>query len=211
MLVIPGLIMLTACSSSTDELDAQLIGPADLVTGSLQVFKTSVDSDLTTSCGTATASTSSSSSSSDSSTSSSSSTSSTVSQYTISSYIQFVAGETLLIKYTYDEDEDSFRMIPSSSSAQTCPTTDFISCNGTEGVNPTCETTDNISCGGADSFIFTSKLPVATFEGSSGTIDWQNGYSVNSDGNTVEFMDLEFDMVSSSGAIMSGTVRCTSN
>lgn len=119
-------------------------------------------------------------------------------------------GETLLIKFTYDEDQESFRMVPSSSTAQTCPTTDFISCNGTDGVNPTCETTDNISCGGANSFIYTSKLPLVTFQASSGTIDWNNGFTVNSSGSGVEFMDLEFDMVSATGAIFSGTVRCVS-
>ena len=206
---------LLSCTSESEELKATLIGPADVVSGGAQIFTSTIDTQLTTSCGTASAastdtSDTSGTSGTTSSPSSSPDSSSTVTKYTINAYIQFMLGETLLIKFTYDEDQESFRMVPSSSTAQTCPTTDFISCNGTDGVNPTCETTDNISCGGANSFIYTSKLPLVTFQASSGTIDWNNGFTVNSSGSGVEFMDLEFDMVSATGAIFSGTVRCVS-
>lgn len=210
LILLSGLSLLW-CTSQEEELDASLVGPSDIVTGGAMIFKTGVDTQLTTSCATATAATDSStttSTESSSTTSSSSDSNKDITKYAISSYIQFESGETMLLKFTHDEDQESFRMIPSTSTAQTCPTTDFISCNGTTGVNPTCETTDNISCGGADSFIFTSSIPVATFEASSGTIDWTEGFTIDTTTGEVDLMDLEFDMLSTDGAVMSGTVRC---
>lgn len=201
-----------ACSSDDETMDATLVGPLASELGGVFRFTGEVDNTLTTSCGTASAGTTDSSSSSGDSSSSSSSSSSSDSEdeFSINSFYQFQNGESLFLKYTYDRRDDSFRITPTTSSVQTCFTTDFVNCNGSDG-NPTCETTDGVSCGGSSTFIFTSLVPTIAFQASSGTIRWDGGFRLNSEQNEVVLADLEFDMVGTDNAsLFQGRVRCLS-
>ena len=192
-----------ACSSDDENLDATLVGPLASSVGNAYRFFAEVDNTLTTSCGTATAGSSDSSSSGDSSSSDSD-------EFSINSFYQFRNGESLFLRYTYDRRDDSFRITPTTSSVQTCFTTDFVNCNGSDG-NPTCETTDGVSCGGSSTFIFTSLVPTIAFQASSGTIKWSGGFRLNSEQNEVVLADLEFDMVGTDNAsLFQGRVRCLS-
>lgn len=195
------------CTEEEQELEATLVGAADIVTGGAQYFKAQIDTELTSNCGTAAAV--SSTSTTTESVSSNDSSSTDVSKYSIVSYIQFQTGQTMLLKFTYDEEDDNFRLTPTTTNVQTCPTLDNISCNGTSGVNPTCETTDNVTCGGITAFIFTSTLPVISFVGSTGTIDYNNGFSLDTDTGKVDNFNLEFNLIATNGSVFSGNIYCS--
>lgn len=201
------------CTNNDENMDATLVGPLASDLGGVYRFTGEVDNTLTTSCGTVTAGTTDTSTTENtttSSTSSSSSSSETQTEFQISSFYQFRFGESLFLKYTYSTKDDSFRLTPTTSSVQTCFTTDFVNCNGADG-NPTCETTDGVKCGGSSTFIFTSLAPVVAFQAKSGTIRWTNGFRLNSDKNKVVLADLEFDMVGTDNAsLFQGSVRCLS-
>ncbi|MCB1309102.1 MAG: hypothetical protein KDK30_13010 [Leptospiraceae bacterium] len=215
-LLATGLALLLACSESDEYGEALLIGPAAESLGGVYQFNAPIDNGLTTECGSATvasgtSSDSSSAESSSSSSSTSSDSSSTETQFDINSYIQFEDGQVLFMKYTYDSEEESFRMTPTTSNVSTCPTTDFINCNGTDGVNPTCDTVDNVTCGGSSTFIFTSTAPELSFQATSGSVSWEDGFSLNTDKNGVAMTELEFEMVDDTGSIFTGTLFCVTD
>lgn len=201
------LFLYGACTNDEERADALLLGPAASGVGGLYQFIAEVDNTLTSTCGSASSGTSESGDSSESSDSSSSSNSNS-DTYAINSFYQFETGETLFMKYDYDRRKESFRLTPVTSSVQTCFTTDFINCNGVDG-NPTCETTDGVSCGGSNTFIFTSLVPVLSFQAQSGIIKWDRGFRLNGEQNEVAFADLEFEMVGN-GSVFSGRVTCIS-
>lgn len=207
------LVMLAAgllsCTSTDENGEALIVGPDVVALGGAYQFFGTIDSDLTTDCGTATSGTASEDTSTTTSTTSSSDSSDSV--YAVDTYIQFENGETLLIKFEYEQSEETFRLQPTTTSTSTCPTTDFVNCNGTVGVNPTCETVDNVTCGGANAFIFASRVPSVSFQASSGIVDWSNGLRLNSSQNGVAFASLEFEMVSTSGSVFTGNVTCLEN
>ena len=177
-----------------------------------------VDTELTTNCGTASAVTGSTSSSSNSSDSSSDSgdSSSDSDENAITAFYTFkwdlpdpfpkFNNATMLLKFVHNKNRDSFGLAPTSTAVQTCPTLDFINCNGTSGTNPECETIDNLTCGGNQAFIFTSALPAITFEAETGTINWKDGFTISS--NNVTEAKLEFSMLSEDGTIFKGDINC---
>jgi hypothetical protein len=212
--LILGSVLMFNCTDDSEGMEASLIGPLANDFGGLFRFTGEIDNTLTTSCGTVSAGSTTASTSTDSGTSSSSSSSSSSenqTEFSINSFYQFRNGESLFLKFTYSTTEESFRLTPTTSSVQTCFTTDFTNCNGSEG-NPTCETIDGVSCGGSSTFIFTSIVPVLAFQARTGTIRWDRGFRLNSDQNKVVLADLEFDMVGTDGvSLFQGDVRCLSN
>ncbi len=200
------LFLYGACSNDEERADAYLLGPAASTLGGIYQFVAEVDNTLTTTCGSATAGSTDDASGDSGDSSSSESDSDT---FAINSFYQFETGESLFMKYDYDRTAESFRLTPVTSTVQTCFTTDFINCNGTDG-NPTCETTDGVSCGGSSTFIFTSIVPVLSFQAQSGIIKWERGFRLNGDQNEVAFADLEFEMVGN-GSVFSGRVTCISD
>lgn len=210
--ILLGAVFMLQCTDDSEGMDARLIGPLADDFGGFFRFTGEIDNTLTTTCGTVSAGSTTDSTGTDSSTSSSSSSSSeTQTEFSINSFYQFRNGESLFLKYTYSSDEESFRITPTTSSVQTCFTTDFVNCNGSDG-NPTCETTDAVSCGGSSTFIFTSIVPVLAFQATTGTIRWDEGFRLNSEQNKVVLADLEFDMVGTDGtSLFQGEVRCLNN
>lgn len=203
--------LMFSCTDDSENMDASLIGPLATEFGGLFRFTGPIDNTLTTSCGTVSAGSTDTSSSDSSTSSSSSSSSEDQTEFSINSFYQFQNGESLFLKYTYSTTEESFRLTPTTSSVQTCFTTDFTNCNGSDG-NPTCETIDGVSCGGSSTFIFTSVVPVLAFQARTGTIRWDEGFRLNSEQNSVVLADLEFDMVGTDGvSLFQGEVRCLNN
>lgn len=195
------LAILTGCSQANDEADLQLFGP----TSELLPLMLEIDKDLTADCGEA----GSSSSSSGTSESSTSSSSGSTSKYDIESYYQFQYGEFLLMRYTYDENRNKFTLSPTTSTIQTCQTSDGINCDnvGTQ----TCETADNIKCGGSKTVIYSVPYRNVNFQAISGTIDYSDGFSIDTTSGIVDRARLELNVVDRAGNVLSGSISCTSS
>ncbi len=210
-------VSLSSCNNKEDGIDGTYFG---LLNVDYFTFSGTVDKDLTPSCGTAAAV---------------DSESETSTSYNIESYYVFKMGQTdlyfnyplgqatLFMKYVYDSSQKTTSIAPSSTSVTTCPTTDYINCNGTSGVNPECETVDGVTCGGNSAFTFVSVnnvpdafmsmylAPDIVFQASSGTIDWSSGFSLNTTSTRVQKADISFDMISSEGKLFEGSVYCYDN
>ena len=98
------------CTTTDENGEALIIGPDVVALGGAYQFFGTIDSDLTTDCGTATSGTASEDTSTTTTTSTSTSTDSSDSVYAVDTYIQFENGETLLIKFEYEQSEETFRL-----------------------------------------------------------------------------------------------------
>ncbi len=215
------LALTVGCSSSDETAEATLIGSA--VTDNVFFFYAEVDNSLVSSCGSSTPQTTTTGSTGTGSTSeggsSGSGTTQTPTRFKIASFYVFnnkvnanftiPQTATMLLKYNYSTTQDSFSLTPTSSAVSTCATSDFIKCD-TNGVF-TCNTTDNQTCGGENSFIFSNTLatPSITFEAYTGTINWKQGFNLNSDNTAVSSATLELSVLNQDGtAAFVGSVTC---
>jgi len=200
--LLTGLLILGGCTSDDEVAEGDLIGPLVGTDGYITFFA-ELDNDQTPYCGDATAE------ASDSDSGSSSSRSSDSDSFDIESFYTFKYGEQMILRYTYDLYRTKYSLTPISATSQTCSTTDGITC---DGVGPlTCQTADGLTCGLSKTFIFVSTWQGISFTASSGSISWKDGFSLSSDNSTVQYADLEMNMVSDSGTIFRGTVRCRSD
>lgn len=217
----------SSSNDNTDTLAAIYFNPAlSPNDGGYYEFYGEVDEELNSSCGTATGS---SSSGGDDSTSTSSGVSRVDNTtYEISSYFNFEIGKgpvtfnkyplgkaTLLMKYQYKAIKDEFNLTPTTVNTSTCHTQDYINCNGTSE-NPVCETVDGITCGGNHAFIYISTRevddfeypPEFSFQAVEGSINWDDGFALNSDNTSVIKAYLTFNMLNSDGEVFKGEIRC---
>ena len=115
----------------------------------------------------------------------------------------------MILRYTYDLYRTKYSLTPISATSQTCSTTDGITC---DGVGPlTCQTADGLTCGLSKTFMFVSTLQNIQFTASSGSISWKDGYALTSDNSTVQYANLELNLVDASGTVFRGTVVCQSD
>lgn len=239
MLAAAGLIAmasgLVSCEEEEEGMDAEYILSSVLYSQLLgepyYTFTGTLNEDATSSCGTATEITT-----TDETTTSGASTLETTNPtYRIKMYYVFKTGidqfqssfpmgqAVLYTKWEYKTSSNSFSLTPTTQTTSTCPTIDFIKCNGTSGVNPTCETVDNINCGGTNAFSFTSTndvngavysstyAPDITFQAESGTTDWSEAFALNSSKTEVTKAKIKFTMLSSDGSILEASVYCQNN
>lgn len=176
-----------------------------------------VNRDLTPSCGEATEITT------------ASSAKATTTRYRISLYYIFdeahfdysLGRYYLYMKFVYDPNETEFSLSPSTTNTSTCPTLDYISCNGTSGTNPECTTVDGLTCGGENAFSFVSVSntqtaypgsdyfsPDFSFQAQTGSIDYSGGFSLDTNSAYVTLSDLDFNMISADGTVFKGNVYC---
>ena len=212
---------LSACSSSDETAEATLIGSA--VTGNVFFFYAEVDNSLVSSCGAATPQTAQTGTTGTGTTGTTTTgTTPTPTKFKIASFYVFnnkvnsnitiPQTATMLLKYNYNTKLDSFSLTPTSTVTSTCMTQDFIKCD-TAGTF-SCSTTDNQTCGGENSFIFSNTLasPAITFEAYTGTINWKNGFSLNSDNSAIASATLELSFIDKAGtAAFVGKVTCVSD
>ena len=190
------------CTSDSETAEGDLIGPLVGTNGYITFFG-ELDNDQTPYCGDATAE------SSDSDSSSSSSSSTETDRFDIESFYSFKYGERMILRYTYDRYRTKYSLTPISATSQTCQTTDGITC---DGVGPlTCQTSDGLTCGLSKTFIFVSTWQNINFTASSGSISWQDGFTLSGDSSTVQYADLKMNLVNDEGTIFRGTVRCRSD
>ncbi|MEQ8351372.1 MAG: hypothetical protein RH862_07805 [Leptospiraceae bacterium] len=201
ILLLCGLLALSGCTSDDEVAEGDLIGPLVGTDGYITFFA-ELDNDQTPYCGESKAE------SSDSE-SGSSSSSEDADSFDIESFYTFKYGEQMILRYTYDRYRTKYSLTPISATSQTCSTTDGITC---DGVGPlTCQTSDGLTCGLSKTFIFVSTWQGISFTASSGSISWRDGFSLSTDNSTVQYADLEMNMVDASGTIFRGTVRCRSD
>lgn len=195
------LLSLSGCNEDTDQGEIQLFGPA--VT--LIPYVHNINKDLTADCGSATAA----SNTSSGEQAGSGSSSGTTTRYDIESYYQFEFGETLLLRYLYDENRVRFTLSPTTSTIQTCQTTDGINCDGVG--TQTCETADNIQCGGATTVLYTNPAQNIQFQAVSGTINYRDGFSIDTTSGIVDFKRIEIEVIDRAGNVLKAKVNCQSN
>ena len=115
----------------------------------------------------------------------------------------------MILRYTYNIYRTKYSLTPISTTSQTCSTTDGITC---DGVGPlTCKTADGITCGLSKTMIFVSTWQGIQFTASSGSISWKDGFTLTNDNSTVQYANLELNLVDDSGTIFRGTVVCQSD
>ena len=113
------------------------------------------------------------------------------------------------LKYQYFTSRQSFSLSPTNSTIQTCNTTDFVSCD--TGGTFTCETEDQQKCGGTRTFIFIDSISGFRYQARTGTINWEEAFSLNEGNTAVSIATLRIEMVSSTGVAFQGRVRCVSD
>ncbi len=216
-------------NESEDEAAMSMLGPlADqtkLAIAGYFYFEGNVDLERTTSCGTAavpsssTTTTDTGSTSSSSSSSSSSSETSDPTKFNIDSFWYFQSGTgsykwnsgTMVLRFLFNENKESFTLNPVTSNASTCFTADGINCNGSsDNGNPECTTLDNVKCGGEQTFIYTNEDPEFSFQANSGTIDYQRGFNLDDNNEAVALAKIDFSMLATDGTIFQGKANCRS-
>ncbi len=234
LLIFTAVLLLTAASGCStekkNETSIQYFNPLNLASdGSYYQFSGTIDQTVTTICGSAEAP-------ADTSVSATPVTAmadtETRTDHLVTSYYIFELGKsgytfnyplgqaTMFLKYKYSSTKDSFSLSPLSASSRYCPTLDYIKCNGTNGVSPECETTDGLTCGGTHSFSFVSSnkstgvpgseflAPDLIFQAKNGTINWEKGYALNTNQDTVIRNYLDITMTDSEGKVFKAELYC---
>jgi hypothetical protein len=114
----------------------------------------------------------------------------------------------LTMRFKYDPARTSYSFNPLNTVFTQCSTKDSISCDTTGTL--LCDTVDGIKCGGVDAFIFTSGSQNIAFQAYTGTIDWSNGLTLNSQNTAIQYSSLEFSMIAENGSIFRGKISCSS-
>lgn len=195
------------CKQTADEAALSILG----TNGGYTYFKGTVNTDVTPSCGSASAvSTSTGTGTGSGSGTGTGSTSQNIESYLAFKVFGYSSDAYIFTRYTHTNGKTTFTLTPSTTTVATCNTLDGITCTTTGGSTRTCETADSIKCGGTKTFIFSQASTSTFFQAKSGTIDWSDGFALDATQAYVLTSNLSFDLVDASGNFLKGSLTCTS-